>query len=229
MSRAPWRWRPRHAPSAFTRSISHSPGCRVARGSRGKRPLVRWEPRRAERATPRSAETDAWRRLAGGARSPIEPLQQPSRHRKIVVRSKRDGRGKLRVCGDGCTRQQHSAPPKEYLLVFQRHRYEARGGVVGPHRRAHQLHPLEFRLWHRATPTKLSRPNTQPGVSLAHPILQGPGIADGEAIDAGIESRKPLMQPIGDVGEADRKLFIGGSMAALRLNDQQIATGPASF
>src|SRR5216683_1397500 len=75
------------------------PGCRVARGSRGKRPLVRWEPRRAERATPRSAETDAWRRLAGGAHSPIEPLQQPSRHRKIVVRSKRDGRGKLRVCG----------------------------------------------------------------------------------------------------------------------------------
>ncbi len=31
-------------------------------------------------------------------------------------------------------------------------------------RRAHQLHPLEFRLGHRATPAKLSRPN-RPGRS----------------------------------------------------------------
>src|SRR5713101_3898138 len=45
--------------------------------------------------------------------------QQPSQHCKIVVRSRRDGRGKLRVCGTGCTRQQHSAPPREYLLAFK--------------------------------------------------------------------------------------------------------------
>ena len=62
------------------------------------------------------------RRLApscGRCAQPQRTLQQPSRHRKIVVRSKRDGRGKLRVCGTGCTRQQHSAPPREYLLAFK--------------------------------------------------------------------------------------------------------------
>src|SRR5216684_1360164 len=62
------------------------------------------------------------RRLApscGRCAQPQRTLQQPSRHRKIVVRSKRDGCGKLRVCGTGCTRQQRSAPPREYLLVFK--------------------------------------------------------------------------------------------------------------
>jgi len=106
MSRAPWRWRPRHASSAFTRSISHSPGCRVARGSRGK----------------------------------------PSRYRKIVVRSKRDGRGKLRVCGTGCTRQQHSAPPREYLLVFKdidMTRAEESSALIGERTSSTSL---EFRL-----------------------------------------------------------------------------------
>src|SRR6266851_5497408 len=40
-------------------------------------------------------------------------------------------------------------------------------------RRAHQLHPLEFRLGHRATPVKLSRPNRrlQPHHLAAHHIL----------------------------------------------------------
>src|SRR5258708_2660577 len=46
---------------------------------------------------------------------------------------------------DGCTRQQHSAPPREYLLVFKdidMKRAEESSALIRP---AHQLHPLEFR------------------------------------------------------------------------------------
>jgi hypothetical protein len=46
-------------------------------------------------------------------------------------------------------------------------------------------------------------------IGLAHPFLQGLRIADGEAIDAGIEGREPLMHPIGHMGEADHKLIVG--------------------
>ena len=56
----------------------------------------------------------------------------------------------------------------------------------------------------------LPQPGDHQHVGLAHPIFQGLGIADGEAIDAGIEGRKTLVQPIGDMGEADHELFIGG-------------------
>jgi hypothetical protein len=69
----------------------------------------------------------------------------------------------------------------------------------------------------------MPQPRDHEHVGLADPILQGPGIANGEAIDTAVEGRKPLMQPIGDVGEADRKLFIGGSMAALRLMTSKTA------
>src|SRR5216684_1107752 len=106
MSRAPWRWRPRHAPSAFTRSF----------------------------ATAFPAPQNCGAVKAGWAR-------------------------KASGLWDGCTRQQHSAPPREYLLVFKdidMKRAEESSALI---QRAHQLHPLEFRLGHRATPAKLSRPN----------------------------------------------------------------------
>ncbi|HXO89808.1 MAG TPA: hypothetical protein VN849_03385 [Stellaceae bacterium] len=47
-------------------------------------------------------------------------------------------------------------------------------------------------------------------IGLARLILQGLGGAEGKALDAGIEERKPLMQTMGDAGEADYKLIIGG-------------------
>jgi len=53
--------------------------------------------------------------------------------------SKRDERGKLRVCV-GRLHTHSTAHHLENTYCFQRHRYEVRGGVVGPHRRAHQLH-----------------------------------------------------------------------------------------
>jgi hypothetical protein len=53
----------------------------------------------------------------------------------------------------------------------------------------------------------------QPGdyehVGLAHAVLQRLVIANGEAADAGIKGRKPLMQLIGDMGETDRELVVG--------------------
>src|SRR6516162_9930855 len=62
----------------------------------------------------------------------------------------------------------------------------------------------------------LPQPGDHQHIGLAHPIFQGRGIADDETMDAGIETRKPLMQPVGDMGEADRKLFRGGKHGALR-------------
>ena len=56
----------------------------------------------------------------------------------------------------------------------------------------------------------MPQPGNHQHIGFGHPILQALGIADGKAVDAGIESRKPLMQLIGDVGEADRQLFVGG-------------------
>src|SRR5260370_26183579 len=92
-----------------------------------------------------------------GVGGPIEPAQQPSRHRKIVVRSKRDGRGKLRVCGTGCTRQQRSAPPREYLLVFKdidMKRAEESSALIGERTSST---PLNFALG-----TAQRRPNCRP-------------------------------------------------------------------
>src|SRR6516164_3964167 len=43
-----------------------------------------------------------------------------------------------------------------------------------------------------------------------HPLLQGDGIAHRETTDPGVEGRKPLVQPISDVRETDRKLVAGG-------------------
>ena len=45
---------------------------------------------------------------------------------------------------------------------------------------------------------------------LAHPLLQGGGIAHRETTDPGVEGRKPLVQLISDVRETDRKLVAGG-------------------
>ncbi len=53
------------------------------------------------------------------------------------------------------------------------------------------------------------QPRDHQHVGLAHPVLQGLGIANGKAVDAGIEGRKPLMQLIGDMGKADRELVVG--------------------
>src|SRR5271169_1344955 len=66
----------------------------------------------------------------------------------------------------------------------------------------------------------LPQPGDHQHVGLAHPIFQGLGIADGEAMDAGIERRKPLMQPIGDMGEADRELFGGGKHGRTPFDDK---------
>ena len=52
-------------------------------------------------------------------------------------------------------------------------------------------------------------PGNYQHVGLGHPIVQGLGIAGSKAIDAGTEHRKPLMQLIGDMGEADQKLVTG--------------------
>jgi hypothetical protein len=53
------------------------------------------------------------------------------------------------------------------------------------------------------------QPRNHQHIGLAHPVLQGLEITNGTAIDAGIEGRKPLMQLIGDMGEADRELLVG--------------------
>jgi hypothetical protein len=53
-------------------------------------------------------------------------------------------------------------------------------------------------------------------VGLIDALLQARQIADREAADAGVEGGEPLVQPIGDVSIANRKLVAGGSMGALR-------------
>ena len=73
--------------------------------------------------------------------------------------------------------------------------------------------------------TVLPQPGDHEHIGLFHPILQGLGIADGEAIDAGVEGGKPLIQPIGDVGEADRKLIGGGKHGRTPFDDRMERTG----
>src|SRR5713101_1420458 len=87
--------------------------------------------------------------------------QQPSQHCKIVVRSRRDGRGKLRVCGTGCTRQQHSAPPREYLLAFKdidMRRAEESSALIGERTSST---PLNFALG-----TAQRRPNCRARIAM---------------------------------------------------------------
>jgi hypothetical protein len=45
---------------------------------------------------------------------------------------------------------------------------------------------------------------------LAHGALQGLGVSDSKALDADAEGCKPLVQLLGDVGDADYKLISGG-------------------
>jgi hypothetical protein len=52
------------------------------------------------------------------------------------------------------------------------------------------------------------QPRDYKHVGLAHPVFQGLGIANGEAVDAGIDRRKPLMQLVSDMSEADRELVV---------------------
>src|SRR5262245_6772249 len=68
----------------------------------------------------------------------------------------------------------------------------------------------EAELFHAVEKAVLPQPGDHEHVGLAHPVLQGLGIADGKALNAGVKGRKPFMQPIGDVGEANRKLIVGG-------------------
>jgi hypothetical protein len=75
----------------------------------------------------------------------------------------------------------------------------------------------------------MPQPGDHQHVGLRHSILQRPGIANREAIDVGLEGRKPLLQLVGDVGEADRELIGGGSMAILRSMTTGLAIGPVSF
>ena len=158
MSRAPRRWRPRHAPSAFTRSVSHGLCCRVARGSRGKRPLVRWNqaaPKERHQGAPRQTPGAVLWAVRAAPANLATALPAPQNCGAVKAGWARKASG----LWDGCTWQQHSAPPREYLLVFKdidMKRAEESSALI---QRAHQLHPLEFRLGHRATPAKLSRPN----------------------------------------------------------------------
>jgi len=55
-------------------------------------------------------------------------------------------------------------------------------------------------------------------IGLTDMLLQGLGVADGETADAGVESRKPLVQPVGDVGKADRYLFLRGKHGRSRFD-----------
>src|SRR3984893_12772695 len=55
----------------------------------------------------------------------------------------------------------------------------------------------------------LPQPRDHQHVGLAHPVLQTLEIANGDAVDAGIEGRKPLMQLIGCMSETDRELVVG--------------------
>ena len=54
----------------------------------------------------------------------------------------------------------------------------------------------------------------QPGdhqhVGLPYALLQGLGVADREAVDAGVERREPLLQPISNMGKADDDFFSSG-------------------
>ncbi len=95
-----------------------------------------------------------------------EPVQPPSRHqedqlaqrppwgiqarcvyRKITTRSRRDGAEASGVCGSGCGGRQHSARSRKILSCFQRHRYEASGGVFCPSSASHTSPPpLNFTL-----------------------------------------------------------------------------------
>jgi hypothetical protein len=89
-----------------------------------------------------------------------EPVQPPSRHqedqlaqrppwgiqarcvyRKITTRSRRDGAEASGVCGSGCGGRQHSARSRKILSCFQRHRYEASGGVFCPSSASHTSPP----------------------------------------------------------------------------------------
>jgi hypothetical protein len=72
----------------------------------------------------------------------------------------------------------------------------------------------------------LPQPGDHQNVGLAHPILQGLGIADGEAIDAGIEGGKPLMQSIRDVSKADRRLIGGRNQGRTPFDEKKSAHRP---
>src|SRR5215831_11811973 len=55
----------------------------------------------------------------------------------------------------------------------------------------------------------LPEPRDHEHVRVADSFLQGLEITDGKAGDSGIEGREPLVQPVSDMGKADRKFIVG--------------------
>src|SRR4029077_15608648 len=71
-----------------------------------------------------------------------------------------------------------------------------------------RLDKTEFRR--AVEKTVLPQTRDHQHLGLANPFLQGLKIAGGEAVDASIEGREPLTQPVSDMGKADRKFIVGG-------------------
>src|SRR5215469_7017476 len=67
---------------------------------------------------------------------------------------------------------------------------------------------MKFR--HAVEKTVLPQSRDHKDVGLADPPLQSLEIAHGKAVDTGIERREPLVQLIGNVGEANRKFVVRG-------------------
>ena len=83
----------------------------------------------------------------------------------------------------------------------------------------------------------MPQPGDHQHIGLVYPVLQGLGIADAKALDPGIEDRKPLMQLIGGVGEADRRHWRGERLQIEKEQtrrhehgrDPRCPHGPATF
>src|SRR5262249_34533324 len=73
---------------------------------------------------------------------------------------------------------------------------------------ADRLYETKFR--HAVEKTVLPQSRDHKDVGFADPPLQSLEIAHGKAVDTGIERREPLVQLIGNVGEANRKFVVRG-------------------
>src|SRR5713101_3220899 len=93
-------------------------------------------------------------RSASASQARSNPYSSPPGTAKLWCGQGGMGAESFGFLGTSCTCQKRSAPPREYLLVFKdidMKRAEESSALI---RRAHQLHPLEFRLGHRAMPSQ---------------------------------------------------------------------------